>query len=91
MQVQRVLDRKLDGIVRSQRRARSDLGAGHHVLLPVLIAQEILSCKLALSEGGRTLEERDIDEHDALGAGALGDLLRHHLTDERNRYATEAM
>ena len=91
MQVQRILDRKVDGIVRSQRLVRSDRGAGHHVLLPVLVAQEILSRKLALSEGGRTLEERDIDERDAFRAGALGHLLRHHLTDERNRYAAEAM
>src|SRR5207248_7834537 len=73
------------------REARSERGTRHHVLLPVLVAQEILSRKLALSEGGGALEERDVDQADALGAGALGDFLRHHLTHERNRNAPETM
>src|SRR5688572_31668662 len=65
--------------------------AGHHVLLPVLECQEILPCKLALSERGGALEEGDVDDADVLGAGRLGDLLGDHLPHERDRDATQAM
>src|SRR2546427_10048021 len=64
---------------------RLQAGAAHHVLLPVLVAQEILPCKLALSERGGALAEGHVDHADALGARALGHLLRHHLANERAR------
>ena len=70
---------------------RLEGGTGHHVLLPVLVAQEILSCKLALSERGGPLEEGNVNDADALGARALGHLLRHHLADERNGDPAEAV
>src|SRR5512138_1002329 len=63
----------------------SESGTGHHVLLPVLVAQEILSCELALSERGGALEERDIDDDHALRLRRLDDLLGHHLPNERDR------
>src|SRR2546422_5960952 len=40
---------------------RLQAGAAHHVLPPVLVAQEILPCKLALSERGGALEEGHVD------------------------------
>src|SRR5262245_46399051 len=70
-------------------RPRSEPNAARHVLLPMLEAREILSRLLALSEGRRTLEEDDIDLHDVLGPGRLRDLLRHHLSHERNGNAGE--
>ena len=91
MQVERVLDRNVDGIVRSQRALRSERGAGHDVLLPMLVRQEILPCQLALSERGGALEERHVHERDTFGARRVGHLLRHHLADERNRNASEAV
>src|SRR5262245_19576643 len=64
---------------------------GHHVLLPVVEAQEILPRKLALSKRRGALEESDVDQSHALGARRLGDLLGHHLPDERNGNAREAV
>src|SRR5688572_290836 len=69
----------------------SELHTAGHVLLPVLKTQEILSCKLALSEGGGALEEGDVDNHDALRPRGLGHFLRHHLPHERNRDTAEPM
>src|SRR5439155_24733894 len=54
--------------------------AGLQVLGPVLEAREILPRELALSEGGRALEERHVDHGHALGLRGLRHLLRHHLS-----------
>src|SRR5262245_13866226 len=56
-----------------------------HVLLPVLVAREILPRELALSEGGGALKESDVDEWDALDAGGLRYLFGDHLSHERDR------
>src|SRR5437588_2011353 len=71
--------------VTSESRARLQ------VLRPVLKAREILPRELALSERRRALEERDVDHRKVLGARGVGDLLRHHLTHERNGDTRQAM
>src|SRR3989441_7100472 len=61
----------------------------HHVLLPVVEAQEILPRELALSEGRGALEEDHVHQGDALGARGLGDPLGHHLAYDRDRNPAE--
>ena len=51
----------------------------------MLKAQEILSRQLALSEGGRALEEGDVDESDPLRVGLVGDFLGDHLAERKKQ------
>jgi hypothetical protein len=65
--------------------------SGHHVLLPVLEAQEILPRELALSEGGGALEEPHIDDPHAFRARRLGYLLGYHLAHKGDGDPSEPM
>src|SRR5512134_1005098 len=70
---------------------RSEPRSGGQVLRPVLEAREILPRELALSECRRALEEGHVDHRHVLGARGFGHLLRHHLTDERDRDPPETV